>query len=158
MNTILQINDINVFKNSIFSEEDIELTCSFKLQDEETLYSIKLYKVRVQNHNQVYCNNHHQLLQMLFVRSVKGSSTITSSLTLPEEILKRVEMALIVSSDGEKHISSDCLSISAKAPKKLNRLGHSRLTAGSWGQDTVQLGTFWGVLNVSLCASGPELG
>ena len=55
MNTILQINDINVFKNSIFSEEDIELTCSFKLQDEETLYSIKLYKVRVQNYIQVYC-------------------------------------------------------------------------------------------------------
>ena len=73
---------------------------------------------------------------MLFVRSVKGSSTITSSLTLPEEILKRVEMALIVSSDGEKHISSDFLSISAKAPKKLNRLGHSRLTAGSWGSST----------------------
>ena len=66
---------------------------------------------------------------MLFVRSVKGLSTITSSLTLPEEILKRVEMALIVSSDGEKHISSDCLSISAKAPRKFNRLGHSRLTA-----------------------------
>ena len=95
---------------------------------------------------------------MLFVRSVKGSSTITSSLTLPEEILKRVEMALIVSSDGEKHISSDFLSISAKAPKKLNRLGHSRLTAGPWGEDRVQLGTFWGVLNVSLCASGAQLG
>ena len=62
MNTILQINDINVFKDSISSEEDIELTCSFKLQDEETLYSIKLYKVRVQNYNQVYCNNHYQLL------------------------------------------------------------------------------------------------
>ena len=62
INTILQIKDINIFKNSISSEEDIELTCSFKLQDEETLYSIKLYKVRVQNHNQVYCNNHHQLL------------------------------------------------------------------------------------------------
>ena len=62
INTILQIKDINVFKNSISSEEDIELTCSFKLQDEETLYSIKLYKVRVQNYNQVYCNNHYQLL------------------------------------------------------------------------------------------------
>ena len=62
MNTILQIKDINVSKNSISSEEDIELTCSFKLQDEETLYSIKLYKVRVQNYNQVYCNNHYQLL------------------------------------------------------------------------------------------------
>ena len=55
INTILQIKDINVFKNSISSEEDIELTCSFKLQDEETLYSIKLYKVRVQNYIQVYC-------------------------------------------------------------------------------------------------------
>ena len=95
---------------------------------------------------------------MLFVRSVKGSSTITSSLTLLEEILKRVEMALIVSSDGEKHISSDFLSISAKAPKKLNRLSHSRLTVGLWDQDPVQLGTFWGVLNVSLCASGAQLG
>ena len=62
INTILQIKDINIFKNSISSEEDIELTCSFKLQDEETLYSIKLYKVRVQNYNQVYCNNHYQLL------------------------------------------------------------------------------------------------
>ena len=51
----LHIKDINVFKNSISSEEDIEVTCSFKLQDEETLYSIKLYKVRVQNYNQVYC-------------------------------------------------------------------------------------------------------
>ena len=55
MNTVLQIDYINVFKNSISSEEDIELTCSFKLQDEETLYSIKLYKVRVQNCIQVYC-------------------------------------------------------------------------------------------------------
>ena len=55
MNTVLQIDYINVFKNSISSEEDIEVTCSFKLQDEETLYSIKLYKVRVQNCNQVYC-------------------------------------------------------------------------------------------------------
>ena len=61
MNMSLHIKDINVFKNSISSEEDIELTCSFKLQDEETLYSIKLYKVRVQNYNQVYCNNHYQL-------------------------------------------------------------------------------------------------
>ena len=55
MNMSLHIKDINVFKNSISSEEDIEVTCSFKLQDEETLYSIKLYKVRVQNCNQVYC-------------------------------------------------------------------------------------------------------
>ena len=55
MNTILQIDYINVFKNSISSEEDIEVTCSFKLQDEETLYSIKLYKVRVQNCIQVHC-------------------------------------------------------------------------------------------------------
>ena len=30
--------------------------------------------------------------------------------------------------------------------------------AGSWGQDTVQTGTFWGVLNVSLRASGAQLG
>ena len=30
--------------------------------------------------------------------------------------------------------------------------------AGSWGQDTDQAGTFWGVLNVSLCASGAQLG
>ena len=55
MNMSLHIKDINVFKNSLSSEEDIEVTCSFKLQDEETLYSIKLYKVRVQNCNQVYC-------------------------------------------------------------------------------------------------------
>ena len=95
---------------------------------------------------------------MLFVRSIKGSSTITSSLTLPEEILKRVEMALIVSSDGEKHISSDCLSISAKAPKKLNRLGHSQPTTGSWGEDKVQPGTFWGVLTVLLRASSAQPG
>ena len=27
-----------------------------------------------------------------------------------------------------------------------------------WGQDTVQGGAFWGVLNVSLCASGAQLG
>ena len=55
MNMILQMDYINVFKNSTSSEEDIELTCSFKLQDEETLYSIKLYKVRVQNCIQVCC-------------------------------------------------------------------------------------------------------
>ena len=30
--------------------------------------------------------------------------------------------------------------------------------AGSWGQDTDQAGTFWGVLNVSLRASGAQLG
>ena len=29
---------------------------------------------------------------------------------------------------------------------------------GSWGQDTDQTGTPWGVLNVSLCASGAQLG
>ena len=29
---------------------------------------------------------------------------------------------------------------------------------GSWGQDTDQAGTFWGVLNVSLCASSAQLG
>ena len=28
---------------------------------------------------------------------------------------------------------------------------------GSWGQHTVQAGTFWDVLNVSLCASGAQL-
>ena len=55
MNMNWHIKDINVFKNSISSEEDIELACSFKLQDEETLYSIKLYKVRVQNCIQVHC-------------------------------------------------------------------------------------------------------
>ena len=31
-------------------------------------------------------------------------------------------------------------------------------TTGSLGQDTVQASTFWGVLNVSLHASGPQLG
>ena len=30
--------------------------------------------------------------------------------------------------------------------------------AGLWGQDTDQAGTFWGVLNVSLHASGAQLG
>ena len=30
--------------------------------------------------------------------------------------------------------------------------------AGSWGQNTDQAGTFWGVLNVSLCVSGAQLG
>ena len=30
--------------------------------------------------------------------------------------------------------------------------------AGSWGQNTDQAGTFWGVLNVSLCASSAHLG
>ena len=30
--------------------------------------------------------------------------------------------------------------------------------AGSWGQNTDQVGTFWGVLTVSLCASGTQLG
>ena len=30
--------------------------------------------------------------------------------------------------------------------------------AGSWGQDTDQAGTFWGVLNVSLRAFGAQLG
>ena len=30
--------------------------------------------------------------------------------------------------------------------------------AGSWGQDTVQAGTFLGFLNVLLCASGAQLG
>ena len=30
--------------------------------------------------------------------------------------------------------------------------------AGSWGQDTDQAGTFWGVLNVSLPASGTQFG
>ena len=44
-----------MFLKTISLEEDIEVTCSFKLQDEETLYSIKLYKVRVQNCIQVYC-------------------------------------------------------------------------------------------------------
>ena len=29
--------------------------------------------------------------------------------------------------------------------------------AGLWGQDTDQAGTFWGVLNVSLCGSGAQL-
>ena len=29
---------------------------------------------------------------------------------------------------------------------------------GSSGQDGVRAGTFWGVLNVSLCASGTQLG
>ena len=28
---------------------------------------------------------------------------------------------------------------------------------GPWGQDTVWAGTSWGVLNVSLCASGAQL-
>ena len=44
-----------MFLKTISLEEDIEVTCSFKLQDEETLYSIKLYKVRVQNCIQVHC-------------------------------------------------------------------------------------------------------
>ena len=30
--------------------------------------------------------------------------------------------------------------------------------AGSWGQNTNQAGTFWGVFNVSLRASGAQLG
>ena len=30
--------------------------------------------------------------------------------------------------------------------------------AGLWGQDTDQAGTFWGVLNISLCAFSPQLG
>ena len=30
--------------------------------------------------------------------------------------------------------------------------------AGSWGQDSEQAVTFWGVLNVSLCASSAQLG
>ena len=30
--------------------------------------------------------------------------------------------------------------------------------AGSWGQNIDQAGTFWSVLNVSLCASGAQLG
>ena len=34
-------------KQKNISDEDIELTCSFKLQDEEMLYSIKLYKASV---------------------------------------------------------------------------------------------------------------
>ena len=34
-------------KHKNISDEDIELTCSFKLQDEEMLYSIKLYKASV---------------------------------------------------------------------------------------------------------------
>ena len=29
---------------------------------------------------------------------------------------------------------------------------------GSSGQDSVWVGTFWGFLNVSLCASGTQLG
>ena len=29
--------------------------------------------------------------------------------------------------------------------------GWQGLVAGLWGQDTVQTGTFWGVLNISLC-------
>ena len=32
------------------------------------------------------------------------------------------------------------------------------LAAGSWGQNTVQPGTFWGVLKVSHSASGAQLG
>ena len=36
---------------NVFSDEDIELTCSFKLQDEEMLYSIKLYKASVETNN-----------------------------------------------------------------------------------------------------------
>ena len=27
-----------------------------------------------------------------------------------------------------------------------------------WGEDTIQAGTFWGVLNVSLCTSGARIG
>ena len=34
-------------KHKNISDEDIELTCSFKLQDEEMLYSIKMYKASV---------------------------------------------------------------------------------------------------------------
>ena len=30
--------------------------------------------------------------------------------------------------------------------------------AGLWGKNTDQAGTFWGVLNVSLCTSGAQLG
>ena len=30
--------------------------------------------------------------------------------------------------------------------------------AGLWGQDTDQAGTFWGVVNISLCAFSPQLG
>ena len=30
--------------------------------------------------------------------------------------------------------------------------------AGSWGQDTDKVSTFWGVLNVSLCACSAQLG
>ena len=30
--------------------------------------------------------------------------------------------------------------------------------AGLWGQDTIQAGIFWGVLNVLLCASAAQLG
>ena len=39
-------------------------------------------------------------------------------------------------------------------------LGQTRKAwqAGSWGQDTAQAGTFWGVLNVSLRASNAQLG
>ena len=30
--------------------------------------------------------------------------------------------------------------------------------AGLWGQDTDQAGTFWGVVNISLCAFSAQLG
>ena len=46
---------------NVCSDEDIELTCSFKLQDEEMLYSIKLYKASVKTNNLGAIKNKNQV-------------------------------------------------------------------------------------------------
>ena len=58
---------------------------------------------------------------------------------------------------------SSTLLSSSPPPPSPSSLGQSRPTtgkawrAGSWGQDKDQTGTFWGALNVSLCASDAQL-
>jgi len=60
-------------------KEDIEVTCSFKLQDEETLYSIKLYKGR-----QEFLHFVPAFKPPYKVFSTKGVSVLWSNLTLGE--------------------------------------------------------------------------
>jgi len=60
-------------------KEDIELTCSFKLQDEETLYSNKLYKGR-----QEFLHFVPAFKPPYKVFSTKGVSVLWSNLTLGE--------------------------------------------------------------------------
>merc|ERR1719323_2178381 len=60
-------------------KEDIEVTCSFKLQDEEMLYSIKLYKGR-----QEFLHFVPAFKPPYKVFSTKGVSVLWSNLTLGE--------------------------------------------------------------------------